>query len=1017
MFRGFFHKRTPFLIFCFVFLILSLFSMPVLAQVVSGAIDGNIKDEKGAAVVGATVTVTSLGTQQTRSVVSDENGFFRLDQLPIGTYELTAALENFKQLSTDVEVRLGSPVTVNLVLPVGNISETVTIESGAAEVELSTSEISRHVSSQSIEDLPVLSRDPSELLQLFPGVPAISQDKNGTFTVGGLRPRSTTYNVDGSSNNFDVSSGPRTPVIRESVQEFRALPNVFSAQYGKGAGAVIDIVLKSGTNKYHGQLFEFHQNSVLNANGFFNNARKLAKPKFISNIYGFTFGGPIIKDKTFFFGAFQGTNIRTEALETLNLPSNSFRSPILTNVGNITSLATNPIVAKAITDTFAVLPGCESATALCVYTSNQARPADEYLFSVKVDHNFTSKDTLTGRILYRDLSASANSGIASAVQKQINRDSNFGVTYRRVISSKAVNEAIFNFSNFRRDIQVAATLPDVGISGFSGIGASSNLPQSFINKYFQFLDNFSLVAGGHTIKFGGELLDTITTGEAFFNGRGIYTFQALPASLGTSNALTNFRLGRAATFTRAQGDFARRFQNYDLSLYVQDDWKLRSNLTLNMGLRYEVQFAPNITAVTNGAKAFAAFDPATKQFTDYKSDTDNFSPVIGFAWDPFGKGKTSLRGGYRLAYDRIVQDFYNIGSILQPPFVTTGSVQLPAVSAIPFGNGESVAVNQALPISLMLMPDTRVGYAHSYHFSWQQEIKKGFTAEVGYLSSRGRDLNQPIILNRITPGTMVRPDPRFGQIILVGDDGYSNYNALISLVKYRPNTNIAITAAYTYSKALDIIHDAVASFAGAPVTSAVVADTVTGLPNNKLEYGPAVFDRPHAFSSSFVYRLPRLVKNKYAGIFINGFQISGIVLLQSGNPFLVVAGADLNRDGVNNDRPDLVDPGLPVRTYDNPNVIIPRTAFNGAVTTAPRVGTLGRNVFRRDSVKNLDLAASKGFDLSERYRIEFRAEIFNVFNRTQFDQPNGVLSSGTFGQITAQANRPRNIRFSLKFFF
>ena len=237
------------------------------------------------------------------------------------------------------------------------------------------------------------------------------------------------------------------------------------------------------------------------------------------------------------------------------------------------------------------------------------------------------------------------------------------------------------------------------------------------------------------------------------------------------------------------------------------------------------------------------------------------------------------------------------------------------------------------------------------------------------------------------------------------------------MVRFRPNSNISITAAYTFSKALDIIHDSVAPFGGASTTSAVVADPLTGEPNNQLEYGRAVFDRPHAFSSSFVYRLPKLVKNKYAGIIINGFQLSAIVLLQTGNPFAIFAGADLNRDGVNNDRPDLINPDLLVLTYNDPNVIIPRAAFNGALTTAPRVGTLGRNVFRRDSVQNLDLAAAKRFNLTERYRIDFRAEIFNVFNRTQFDQPNGTLSSATFGQITAQANNPRNIRFSLKFFF
>ena len=663
------------------------------------------------------------------------------------------------------------------------------------------------------------------------------------------------------------------------------------------------------------------------------------------------------------------------------------------------------------------MPSCESATALCVYTSNQTRPANEYLYNAKVDHNFTSKDTLTGRILYRDLDSKANSAISSAVQSQVNRDSNFGVTYRRVIGTNAVNEAIFNFSHFRRAIDVAATLPDVGISGLTGIGVGSNLPQAFTNKYFQFLDNFSLVKGGHTIKFGGEIMNTITTGYARFNSRGIYTFQALPAPFGTSNALTNFRLGRATTFTRGSGDFERRFQNYDLNFYIQDDWKVRPNLTLNLGLRYDLQLAPNVTAVSSGDEAFPAFDPDAKKYAHYKSDTNNISPVIGFAWDPFKKGKTSLRAGYRVAYDRIVNDLYNIGSILQPPFVTSGAVQLPSVSAIPLGRGEEVAATQGLPISLMLAPDTEIGFAHSYQVTWQQQFGRGLVTEIGYLGTAGRSLNQPVVLNRIVPGTTSRPDPRFGQIALVGDDAYSNYNGLTSMLHYRHNSRITITAAYTYSKALDILHDSVAGFGGAGVTGAVVADPVTGLPDNSLEYGPAVFDRPHAFASSFVYKTPDLVKNRLAGIFLNGFQLSGIVLIQSGNPFLVVAGADLNRDGLNNDRPDLVDPTLLVRTYNDPNVVIPRAAFNGALSATPRVGDLGRNVFRRDGIKNLDVAISKQFKMTERYRLDLRAEMFNAFNRPQFDQPNGTHSSGAYGTITSQANTPRKIRFALKFLF
>lgn len=1002
----------------------------IFPQAVSGSLEGTTKDDNNAGVAGSAISITHIDTGQTRNGTTNSDGFFRFEQLPVGNYRILVSRDGFKKVETTAEVRLGSTSTVLLTLTIGALSEVVTVDAGAAQVELATSEISRNVPSRTIDELPVLNRNPAELLQLFPGVPAITQDKNGSFNVGGLRARSTTYNVDGSSNNFDIQSGARTPVVQEAVQEFRAVTNVFSAQYGKGAGAVIDVVLKSGTNDFHGSLFEFHRNSAVGANSFFNNARGLAKPRFISNIYGFTLGGPIKKDKTFFFGSFQGTNLRTEALETLNVPSNSVRSPILTNVGTIISLATNPAVASLINNVFGLLPDCAAATPLCRYVSNQSRPGDEYIFSVKMDHNFTPKDSLAGRYLFRDLKQASNSAVSIASQKFSNRDSNFGVTYRRLFGSRAVNEAIFNYSDFSRDINVDATLPDVTIAGFLGIGGGANFPQKFSNKYFQFLDNFSLVAGSHTIRFGGEILDTISEGFAAFNGRGTYAFAALPAANGTGDPLTNFRLGRAASFTRNQGDVVRRFENLDMSLYIQDDWKVRSNFTLNIGLRYESQFEPSVKAVNTDLKAFPAFDPINKVYTDYNTDSNNIAPVIGFAWDPFGKGKTAIRGGYRIGFDRLILDFYNGGSTLQPPLITASAVQIPQVPAIPLGLGETVAANQGLPVSLMLQPDTELGYAHSYQFSVQQEIRRGLTAEIGYLGTAGRGLNQQLAYNRLipgtTPGSFVRPDPRFGQIVLVGNDGYSDYNALTSLVQYRPDKNISFTAAYTYSKALDIIHDAVASFGGAGSTVAVVGDPVTGEPNNSLEYGPAVFDRPHAFSSSLVYRLPEFTKNRAAGYLLNGWQVSGIVLLQSGNPFTVLAGADLNRDGINNDRPDLINAGLLQVNYNNPNAVIPRTAFDATLTTVvngqvvnrpPRVGTLGRNTFRRDSVKNVDMSIAKQFAFTERYRLDLRTEFFNLFNRTQFDQPVNSLAAGNFGQIIGQANSPRNIRFALKFIF
>lgn len=1005
--------------FLFAFLVaFSLLLLPsaIFAQVLTGSLEGTVKDDQGAVIAGANITAIQIETNLTRKLMSNESGFFRFEQLPPGRYRVLVAQPGFKQISAEAQVTLGAPVTLNLALPVGATTETVTVSAEAAAVELANAEVSRNVSDRSIQELPVLSRNPAELIQLYPGVPAITEDKNGSLTVGGLRPRSTIYNVDGSSNNFQVSSGPRTPIIPEAVQEVRALTNVYSAQYGKGAGAVIDMVLKSGTNQWRGSLFEYHRNAALNANDFFSNARGVGKGKFIHNIWGGTFGGPIRKDKTFFFAALEGTHIREGRIERVLVPSNAVRSPI---TDNPLSLATTASVANLINSVFALLPNCAATTPSCDFTSLQRNDVNQYVFSGKVDHTLTSRDTLTGRYLYRTYDSLATSAIAVNNRDNTQTDSNLAVTWRRVFNPKLVNELIFSFSNFRRDFQVGATLPDISIAGFSGIGAPSNLPQKFSDKYFGLADNISLIFGNHTVRTGGDFTWQPTEGFALFQGRGTYSFAALTANLGATDALTNFRLGRAFSFQQAQGDFLRRFTVWDVNAYVQDDWKVSSRLTLNLGMRYDLQLPPQIVGVNSGVEGFAAFDPTAKKFAAYQADKNNFSPSLGVAWDPFGSGKTSVRGGYRLAFDRIVQDYYNIGGLLQPPYINTVAVQLPQVTAIPLSQGQSVARATGLAISLMLTPDLQVNYAHSWHLTLQRQLTKGLSAEIGYLGTAGRALGIPVTFNRINPDTGRRPDPNFATITLVDDVGVSNYHGLTSMLMQRFSKQLAFTAAYTWSKAMDTTHDAVAPFGGESGNAVAIAQDANDRPRLDLEYGPAVFDRRHAFASSIIWQTPRLTSNPLAATLLNDWQVSGILFLQSGNPFPIFAGVDLNRDGINNDRPDLVQPGLlaPFNgVVDDLTKPLPRAAFSN-IADPRRIGNFGRNVLRRDALQSFDLGLFKRFRLSERWRLEFRSEFFNFFNHPIFASPDNNLAASTFGQLRNQQNSPRRLRLGLKLTF
>jgi hypothetical protein len=999
---------------CIRFLFPAILAPLLSAQVITGSLEGVVRDPQGGLMAGAEVWVVQAETGYERRTRTNDSGVFRVEQLNVGSYGVDISAPGFKRFRMDASVGLGGMTYVNATMQLGEVAESVTVEASVAAVDVSTSEVSRNYGAAQMAQLPVLSRNPADLLQLAPGVPALTQDKNGSFTVGGLRPRSTSYNVDGSSNNFEVSSGFRTPVILEAVQETRALTNVYSSQFGKGAGAVVDMVLKSGTNRYHGELFAFHRNAVLDATPFFNNARGVSKPPFIHNTFGATFGGPVVRNRTFFFAAIERIAQRSSTIIVADIPSNGARQP---DLAHPLTLATDPVVAELIRSSFARLPSCEAPGSLCRYSVNQKQPGDQWSGNLKVDHQFDSNNLLSIRFLARDLLYAPAEIIRDTAQTTLNRDTNLAITWRRVISPRIVNELIFANSYFNRSVTVPATaLPDVSLPGLT-IGASANLPQGFENTYYQFVENFSIAAGNHFLRLGADALHTGTAGFAEFDGRGIYAFAPMPANLGTPDGWLNFRLGRSARFVQSRGDFARDFRGWDSSFYLQDDWKLRPNLTVNLGLRYEIQFPRGITTQKEGKAVYDAFDFETKEYTFWRTDLNNLSPFAGVAWDPTGKGSTSLRAGYRLSYDRIVEDFFNIGAIKQEPYVKSYAAVIPAIPVIPLGYGESVAKGAGTPVRQLLSPGVVLPRTHSWQFSLQRRLFAATTIEAGYLGTAARKLPLVNAANRFNPVLRARPDPSFEQVETVDSLAWSNYHGLTTLLTHRPRRGLFLTAAYTWSKALDLIHDAVATYGGAPATAPVAIDPSTQRPYLGLEYGPAVFDRRHVFSSSFGCQMPRLTRHKLGGVLVNGWMLSGILLVQIGNPFTVMAGADLNQDGLANDRPDLVNSSLLGNlVFDRPETPVPREAFGGALQPI-RIGSFGRNVLRRDAIANIDFQISKTFPVTEGRQLQFRAEMFNAANHPRFGTPNNTLSNPSFGAILSQENSPRYIRLGLKFLF
>jgi hypothetical protein len=985
------------------------------SQVITGSLQGVVRDQQGGVIAGAEVAITQEATNVKHSMKTNEQGAFRFDELGIGQYKVEAEKSGFKTFITTVPVKLGDATALNVQLEVGAITQTMQVKAQAALVQSDTAELARSIDAADITELPVLDRDPAQLLQLEPAVPAIVQDKNGTYDVGGLRPRSTTYNVDGSSNNYDVSSGQIAPVIMEAIAELHVVTDVFSPEYGKGAGAVVDMVLRSGTNNWHGDLFEYNRNTILNANPFFANSTRIGRSPYNENDYGATLGGPIWKNKTFFFAAFEGIDLRQSGVQSLVLPANQYRTPDLTDAG---TQANNSTVAAVIQGVFARMPSCVAAGETCDYYSTQPSPANQYSGNLKLDHYLNDKNWLSARLLIVHYQSAAETALSDLNVSQVNTTYNAAVSYHHIFSPSLVNEAIFTRAGYTQNITLPTTnLPDVEISGYSTIGGSSNYPEAFTNTNYEGMDNLSWLHGNHHFKFGADVMHTSTVGQADFESRGIYAVVALPAPYGVADPMTDFRMGLTDEFVQDTGDFARRFANPDLNFYAMDDWKLRPNLTLNLGLRLEQQGRPDATDTATGQTAYEAFNPLTFQFAHVPNSLYGISPFVGVAWDPTKSGNTAIRAGYRRAYDRLVLDFYDIGAILQPPFIESLGIELPQVPVIPLGEGAALAKNAGLPISLMLnSTNIKLPYADSWQVSIQQHLLRRGVLEVGYLGTAGRNLPYTVASNRINPATKTRANTSFGLLELVNAMAYSNYNGLLSKFTYSLSNTLHLTAAYTWSKALDVVHDADASFGSESNLVAQANYPGTQNPEMNSDYGPAVFDRPQAFSSGVVYRTPNWIHHRLGGLFLNGWNAATIVLVQSGIPFSVYAGADLNQDGVNNDRPDILNPSILGSHYDNPSEVIPKSPFNGA-TTPIRQGDLGRNTFRQDGVGNVDLSFSKQFAVTEKAKLEFRSEFFNLFNHPQFGTPVTTLTASNFGQILSQQNAPRQIRLGLRLRF
>ena len=1051
------HFRTLLLVGLYL-----LVSTVVSAQTHRASLRGTIYDSDRAAIPGAKITVTNLATDEVRTISSDDNGEYAISSLVAGLYRVKVEMVGFASYGEQIELLVNQERRLDAsLIPAG--PDTIDINStDDAALKKDSPALGTVIENRQVTGLPLDGRNFYELSLLVPGAVPPAPGSAGSvrgdfaFSVNGAREDANNflldgvYNVDPKLNTFGVR-----PSV-EAIREFEMLTSTYDASFGRNPGAQVNVILNSGSNDFHGSAFEFLRNAALDARNFFAPASE-PKPKYIRNQFGGSLGGPISRNRTFFFADYEGTRSREGVTRITNVPT------ALERAGNFSQslfgVPTNPFTGmpfdNGVIPDFFIHPVGRAIAALYPlpnrnvpfqnFVSSPILRDDNDSFDARIDHHLNDRADLVFRYSFgdRDLfepftgpSFSLVPGFGDTVKR---RSQNAMAALTFLVTPNLVNESRVAFSRVASSVNQEASvlnsqvgLPtissrerDLGLSfititGFSPLGDEGNNPQDSVTNVYQFLNNSSYVYGNHLIKFGADLRFSQQNAFRDVESRGRLQFS--PFLTLTNNALGDLLLGFPLLTSVARVDNPQQIRTESYNFFVNDSYRVTPRLTLNAGLRYEYNSPPvdaqdraNIYDVvtrslvpvgTNGVPR-SGFDP----------DRNNFAPRVGFAWSI--TEKTVLRGGYGVYYDQsplapaealyFNSPFFDNNIFFPfPGLPLTLSNPFPAFFPFPLPDS-----------ALAIQRDLRTGYMQHWNFNVERQFGDKTVVEVAYVGSKGtklltaRDINQPQP-SVLPPGLpfVPRPDPRFDDIDLLESRANSNYDALQMRFQQRLTRGFSALASYTWSKSIDDASNFFSS-AGDP-----------NFPQNSYnvaaERGRSNFDVSHRLSVSYSYELPFRHADGFAGKLVNGWETFGIVTLQTGRPFTVALLSDIDNSGTGrsilgfgaNDRPNLV---------GNPELSNPTTSqwFNTAAFAFPAPGTFGdagRNILEGPGFQSVNASLVKNTRFSERVNLQFRAEAFNLFNHPNFNLPDNFLGSPTFGRITS-ARDPRHVQFGLKLLF
>ncbi len=1038
---------------------LLLIALPAWAQSFRGSIRGAVTDPSGSVIAGAKITAKNIATGLQREATTSQDGNYVLAELPVGEYSVSAEAPPLSPAAQNVRVNVGLDTTANFDLTqVKQRQEQVTVTEEAPVIETTRDVLGQVVERRLVDELPLNGRDFGKLVALTPGVTvdpsgvAGTQGGFGQFNINGNRDRSNNYSLDGTDNNdpyfnnsalnqVGITGAPATLLPIDAIQEFN-LQSQFGAEYGRNSGSVVNIVTRSGTNRVHGSAFDFLRNSALDARNVFNTEPR--HTSFRNNNFGSAIGGPVIKNKTFFFGAYEGQREAVGSDFLLGVPT----TPEIGQAQNLAlssgQIATiNPALSNILSTFYPASSSSQIASVV-----NDTNNLDNLI--VKLDHSLTSNELITGRYAFGKSDQSFPLGSQGGFGKG-SRLPQFAQTspakvqvvsfsWLSTLSAAKINEVRFGYSRYRtsfssldlnRKFDPASLgtaqfpfnlgtgklgLPELDFSGgIENLGAQGfSVPRGRTSETYQFLDNLTWSHGRHTFKFGGEFRwaavdnfnDNLERGILSF-GSDNSSFQCLPPNPlpGCSDAvvasLANFFIGN--TFPSIlTGNTQRTTYNKGLSFFGQDDYRLTSKFTLNVGLRWEY-FGPlseKHNLLSNiGRDGLLAMVGTDGLDGAYKSDRNDFSPRIGFAWS--ATPNTVIRAGYGIFYDYVPQD------LLIANFTSSAGIATNPVGPVPVYpmsydstafNGTNAGspvftVNNSGPFNVFVTPHRfHTPYVQNFNVNVQQKLAANTSLEIGYVGSKGTklvrlyDANQP-------DANFTFPNQNFQYEDTLAPVASSTYHALQSTLRVQGAHGISGFATYNYSKSLDDASDGIDFVAGA----AFPQDST----NLKAERGPSTFDTKQRFTAAVNYKLPEWrALPKAIGA---GWSLNWIVSAQSGRPIPIANGNDNSGRFYFNQRPNLL-PGV--------NPILPHWTpasgyLNPLAFQQPQGGTFGnlsRNSIYGPGYTNVDFSLLKDTRLFENLGVQFRVEFFNILNHPNYALPSaGSFTPGIdqFGTVVA----------------